>query len=145
MWDWLKDIWQAIIDIPSLILNGIVDIFIPDAEYIEEKFNEFLEDMKRRFGIDTGMFEGLFSSEKPVEDIYVDYSLFGIGNFHLKVFDTSFFVDGVTYFRPFIRGFLVLMMLLYHVKQCISFFGYDSGVVTGRSEHIAEAKKGQRE
>lgn len=123
----------------------LIDVFIPDAGYIEEKFNEFLANMKRRFGIDTGMFESLFTSEKPVEDIYVDYSILGLGNFHLKVFDTSYFVQGVTYFRPFIRGFLVLLMLLYHVKQCISFFGYDSGVVTGRSDHIAAEKKGQRE
>ena len=83
--------------------------------------------------------------ETPVGDEYMDYYIPGVGNFEFKVLDTKFFVDGVTYFRPFIRGFLVLLMLLYHIRMLISFFGYDAGVVAGRSDGIAEAKKAQRE
>lgn len=97
-----------------------------------------------KFNIDTGAFQGLFDGSQAVEDVYVDYNISGVGAFNLKVLDTKFFVDGVTYFRPFIRGFIVLMMLLYHVKQVIGFFGYDSGVVTGRTEHIKSAKESQR-
>lgn len=97
-----------------------------------------------KFNIDTGAFQGLFDGSQAVEDVFVDYSIAGVGSFNLKVLDTKFFVDGVTYFRPFIRGFIVLMMLLYHIKQVIGFFGYDSGVVTGRTEHIKSAKEGQK-
>lgn len=98
-----------------------------------------------KFGVDTSVFENLFTAETPVKDINFEYSIPGLGKFTLPALDVSFFVDGVAYFRPIIRGFLVLLMLLFHVKQCIGFFGYDAGVVTGRSEHIAEAKKAQKE
>lgn len=93
-----------------------------------------------KFGFNTSFFENLFQSEKPVEDVYADYEISGVGNFHLKVFDTKYLIDGVTFFRPFIRGFLVLMMFLYHVKQMIGFFGYDAGVVAGRSDWIGYNK-----
>lgn len=75
----------------------------------------------------------------------MDYDIPYVGEFKLKVFDAKFFVDGVEFFRPFIRGFLVLLMFLYHVRQLIGFFGYDSGVVAGRTDGIMEARKAQRE
>lgn len=140
----LEAVWQAVTNLPQLILDGLKSIFIPDAEYIQSSFNGFLDELKMKFNIDTGAFQGLFDGSQAVEDVYVDYNISGVGAFNLKVLDTKFFVDGVTYFRPFIRGFIVLMMLLYHVKQVIGFFGYDSGVVTGRTEHIKSAKESQR-
>lgn len=97
-----------------------------------------------KFTFDTDMFESLFQNESAVEDVYTDIDIPGIGEMHLKVFDKSFFVDGVTYFRPFVRGFIVLMLFLYHIKQLIGFFGFDSGVVTGRTEHIKSAKEAQQ-
>ena len=97
-----------------------------------------------KFGINTSPFENLFQSESVVSDTYMDYQFNGLGTMKLKVFDTKYLIQGVEFFRPFIRGFLVLMMFLYHVRQVISFFGYDAGVVAGRTEHILEAKKAQR-
>ena len=75
----------------------------------------------------------------------MEYAIPGIGKFKLTVLNAEYLQQGVAYFRPIIRGFLVLLMFLFHVKQLISFFGYDAGVITGRSEHIAEAKKAQKE
>lgn len=95
-----------------------------------------------KFNFDTEFFEGLFSMETPVKDQYVDYEVPGVGSFEFKVLDTKFFVDGVTYFRPFIRGFLVLLMLLYHIRQLVGFFGYNAGVVPGRQEAIKSTKDG---
>lgn len=133
----------------STLYNNIVytleAIFVPDTGYIQTKFDEFLTILKNKFGFDTSVFESLFNGVTPVEDVYMDYSIMGLGNFRLKVLDASFLTQGVYYFRPFIRGFLVLLMFLFHVKQLISFFGYDAGVITGRSEAIAEAKKAQKE
>lgn len=91
-------------------------------------------EMEAKFNIDYSAFENLFQSESAVTDTYVDYNVPNVGNFNLKVFDSKYLVDGVNFFRPIIRGFLVLLMLLFHVKQLIGFFGYDAGVVTGRSE-----------
>lgn len=143
--EFFEDLYEDITSIPSAIAELFVDILVPDTEYISNKFNEFVEMLQFKFGFDTSVFANLFTSESPVEDVYVNYSIPGIGQFNLKVLDASFLTQGVSYFRPIIRGFLVLLMFLFHVKQLISFFGYDAGVITGRSEHIAEAKKAQKE
>lgn len=126
-----------------MIGDAITDILVPDVAYIENAFNEFIDELKIKFGIDTEVFENLFTDEEAVTDVEGDYSISGVGTFNLTFLDTSFFVQGVDYFRPFVRGFLVLMILLYHIKQIVSFFGYDSGVVAGRSEHIASEKAKQ--
>lgn len=139
------DVKNAVLSLPTLILDGLKAIFIPDKDYIETEFNSFLQEMKVKFNMDVSAFENLFQTELAVSDTYVDYSIPGVGNFRLKVFDSSFFAQGVAYFRPIIRGFLVLMMLLFHVKQLIGFFGYDAGVVAGRSEHIKSARESQKE
>lgn len=141
----VEDVWDAIKSLPDLILEGIKSIFIPDKGYIEESFDSFLEEMKMKFNLDTSAFENLFQGEAPVSDVNVNYDVPGVGNFNLKVFDSSYLAQGVGFFRPIIRGFLVLMMLLFHVKQLIGFFGYDSGVVAGRSEHIKSARESQKE
>lgn len=143
--DFFEMLGGAVMAIPTAIGEILKDFFLPDTEYIDQKFTAFREEMAMRFAFDTEFFEGLFASEAPVTDTYMDYNIPGVGAFKLKVFDTKFLVDGVTYFRPFIRGFLVLMMALYHIRQLIGFFGYDAGVVAGRSEHIAEARKAQKE
>lgn len=134
------DVKNAVLSLPTLILDGIKSIFIPDKGYIETSFNSFLEEMKMKFNLDVSAFENLFQGESAVSDVHVDYDVPGVGNFNLKVFDSSYLAQGVGFFRPIIRGFLVLMMLLFHVKQLIGFFGYDAGVITGRSEWIGYNK-----
>lgn len=84
-------------------------------------------DIKALVGVKYDSFQGIFDYEKPVDDISGTYNLYGIGNFNLKFLDTTYLKDGIAYFRPVIRGFLVLLMLLYHVRQLIGFFGYNSG------------------
>lgn len=131
---------NAVLSLPNLILDGIKSIFIPDTNHIKDRMDSFVDEMGMKFAFDTEFFEDLFQAEKPVEDIDMDYNISGVGDFKLKVLDTSFFVQGVTYFRPFIRGFLVLLMLLYHIRQLIGFFGYDAGVIAGRQEWVAYTK-----
>lgn len=143
IFEWFDNLVTEIIKLPETIKEFIIEIFVPDNEYIEQKFQTFLNDLKLKFGFDTSIMTGLFDSATPVEDTYADIPISGVGTFHVKVFDSKFFSDGVAYFRPFIRGFLVLMMALYHIRQLIGFFGYDAGVVAGRSEHIASARKSQ--
>lgn len=142
--DSLINVWNAITSLPELILEGIKSIFIPDDSYIQESFNGFLQELKLKFSIDTSTFESLFSSEEPVTDTSVDYHINGIGTLNLKVFDAKYLVQGVMFFRPYLRGFLVLLMFLFHMKQIQGFFGYNAGVVDGRNEHIQNSLKEQR-
>ena len=144
IFQWFEDIWNAILELPEKFAELLKEIFIPDTDYIDSAFNEFLLFMKEKCNFDTSFFENLFDNEAPVTDIYTDYNIPNVGNFKFKILDTSFFIDGVNYFRPFIRGFIVLMMCLYHIRQLVGFFGYDAGVVAGRGEAIAEARKAQK-
>lgn len=95
----------------------------------------FLKTLKTKFNFDTEFFETLGTGEEPVKDIYVDYNIPYVGAFNLKVFEAKYFVDGVEFFRPFIRGFLVLLMALYNVRQVLAFIRQDAGVVTGKVAH----------
>lgn len=114
------------------MLDGIKSIFIPDAEGIKASFDSFVADLKAKFGFNTDFFNDIAVGESPVHDEYVNYNIPGVGAFRLKVFDSSFLRQGVEYFRPLIRGFLVLLMALYNVKQVLSFIRQDAGVVTGK-------------
>ena len=135
-------------NLPSKIIDGMINgikaIFVPDTEYIDQKMDAFTDMLKEKFNFDTAIFEDLFQKEAPVTDVDMEYDIPGLGVMHLPVLDVSFFKQGIVYFRPYIRGFLVLMMFLYHIRQLIGFFGYDAGVVAGRSEHIKSARESQK-
>lgn len=122
---------EGVIGIPNAIKEKLEEIFVPDTEEIEGEFTAFLELLQTEFSFDTEFFENLFEDGEPVTDIYTDYTIPGVGEFNLKVFDTEFLVQGVEYFRPFIRGFLVLLMGFYHVHMILGFIRQDAGRVTG--------------
>lgn len=100
--------------------------------------------MEMKFNFDTDFFENLIQGESAVTDIYFDYNIPYVGDFRLKAFDSKYFIDGVTYFRPFIRGFLVLLMAFYNIKQILSFIRQDAGVAQGKAEDIEIGVKGGR-
>lgn len=80
-----------------------------------------------KFNLDWGVFESLFNNESAVEDVEADYVIPGLGSFNLKFFDATFFVHGISFFRPFIRGFIVLLLLIYNIHHGLKLFGGDSG------------------
>ena len=130
--DILNKISDTLTGLPKQILDGIRDIFIPDSDEIQAKFFNFIENLKVKFNFDTDFFTGLFNTETPVEDITTQYHIHGVGNFNLKLLDTKYFVQGVEFFRPFIRGVLVLFMGFYNVRMGLSFIRQDAGVVSGK-------------
>lgn len=138
--DLFNGVKNAIVALPNAIINGVKSIFVPDADYIDSSLNSFVDELKLKFNFDTEFFEQLFQAEAPITDVYLDTEIPGVGKFKFKVLDASLLVDGIAYFRPFIRGFLVLLMALYNIRQLIGFFGYDAGVVAGRSEWISYNK-----
>ena len=116
-------------------MNGIKAIFVPEVGYIGDSFNSLLDELRFKFKYDEYLASiQIFDNERPVEDVKEDYAIPGVGSFNLTFLDVSFFRDGVAYFRPLIRGFLVLLMIFYHIKQLVGFFGYDAGYIQGRSD-----------
>lgn len=132
LWSWLTSIYNAIVSIPGLILDGLEAIFVPDYEEINNEFTDFTSDMEDKFGFETDFFNQVLTGEAPVTDIEGDYNIPGVGNMNLTFFDSSFFVKGVEFFRPFIRGFLVLLLAFFNIKMILGFIRQDAGVATGK-------------
>lgn len=130
---WISNVKKAITGLPTTILDGIKDIFIPDTEDIESSFENFLEEMTLRFGFQADFLKDFFNHEQTLEDTKVDYNINGVGTLKLTIFDSSYLKQGIIYFRPYIRGFLVLMMFFFSVKMTLSFIRQDAGVVTGKA------------
>lgn len=125
MWEWLKNIFDTIVALPKAILDGIKEIFIPDLEDIEETFNNSVITIKNKFGFQQFHLDSLFGSSVAPENIDSDYSINGVGTLKLTFFNTKYLIDGINYFRPFIRGFLILLLIFYNVKNFLSFIGLD--------------------
>lgn len=109
--------------------------------------------MQQQFGISTGQTYGsetnvfnlgdLFEQEAEPEDITETYYINGLGNVRYTFIDLSFFKQGVEYFRPIIRGVLILWMFFYNMKQAFLTFKFNSGIdesLTGISKTIRGVK-----
>lgn len=90
-----------------------------------------------RLNFDTEFFESLFDGEAVIQDKNEEYEIPNVGKFNLKFFDTKYFIQGVEYFRPFIRGFIALMICLFHVRMALSFIRQDAGFVTGKAVSVS--------
>lgn len=119
------------------------EIFVPDVEQIKNDFNTMLTTTKAKIGISEDTFNAFTGdwNEKPVEDVSSDYYILGVGNLKLKFLDVSYLVQGVDYFRPFIRGLLVFLLLLYNYRMFLSFIGQDPCVYAMARDKANESGK----
>ena len=127
--DWLSDIFDKIKELPTTILNGIKSIFIPDMEKVNTDFNSSLEQISSKFGLQEIKLDTLANTSTSPTDITESYNIYGIGSKKYKFFDTKYLIKGVEYFRPFIRGFIVLLLSFYNYKMFLGFIGHDSGMI----------------
>lgn len=140
----LNPIGKWFTQLGDTLLEGIKDMFVPSADAMDATIDHFLSEISVITNVDTSYFENLFKEGKPIEDVYVDYDIPNVGKINFKVFDAEIFVDGFWEVRDFVRGFLVLLLFLYHIRQLIGFFGYNAGVVAGRNEEIKGALEAQK-
>ena len=125
LWGWLSDIVdklrslaEGISNIPELIVQGIKRIFVPDPEVIKEQINNLTSEVEHSLGLSESTLDDLKNvGEQPIEDIEGTYKFYGLGSLNLKFFDTSALKQGVEEFRPLIRGFTVLMLVLFIIRQ----------------------------
>ena len=128
LWDWLGRLVDNILALPKAILDGIKEIFIPDIEEIESIFNTTVSSIKSKFGFQEFHLDTLFGSSSEPQNITSSYNIAGVGSFNLTFFNTEYMIKGVNYFRPFIRGFMVLLICFYNVKNFLSFIGHDISI-----------------
>lgn len=127
LWNWLKDIFNKIVELPKNILDGIKEVFIPDTNDINTMFNSAMLSIRSKFGFQEFDFNNIASGSATPTDIAKAYTINGLGTMNLKFFDTKYLIQGVEFFRPFIRGFIVLLLIFYNAKMFLGFIGHNVG------------------
>ena len=129
----VQSVVDAITSLPSLILEGIKDIFVPDTVVIEQEFNTLLDNLQAKMGITNYDLDNLFSGSAAPTNINGTFN-FGLFQFTGTFVDFSFLIKGVEHFRPFIRGFIVLLLLFFNMRMALNIFGLSSGEIQAAAD-----------
>lgn len=114
--DTLQSIIDGILGIPKAIFNFIKRIFIPEDGFIEDA-KEKLKIAFSHLLIEYDL-TSLISGEKPISDITC--TLYGQ---KVTILDSSIVVKGINAFRHIVRGFIVLMLILFNINQFLALIG----------------------
>ena len=131
--DKLTSIVEGVVSLPITIAEYLLqilhEIFVPDTDVINQQFNTTMENLKEKIGVTIFDLDNLFSSSGSPADINSNYNIAGVGTMNLKFVNYKYLVDGVNFFRPFIRGFIVLLLFFFNIRQLLSMFGLSSGEI----------------
>jgi hypothetical protein len=114
--DSLTSGWEIVSGIPDACLEGLKGLFIPT----EEDITSIVDDIKETYSgllIDYDL-KALWSSSKSIEDVKV--TMYGST---VTVVDTSIFKKVIKEIRPYIRGFLALLLVLFNINQFLALIG----------------------
>ena len=123
-----ETIIDKISNIPDAIVNGIKNLFIPDKDYFSNKLKSVESKYLGILGFSVDDFESMlmgFSKETPISDVIVELNIGGNMQ-KVNVLNSSVVVQGVNYFRPYIRGFVVLLMVFFSMNQLMHLFKINS-------------------
>lgn len=126
---------ENMLTIPETIGDFIKDIFVPDKDETNAAFDRL-----------RGSFDSLLvsydlkllvGSSKPIGDISV--TLYGQKMVLLR---SEIVLKGINAFRSVIRGFLVLMLVLFNINQFLGFIGQPAISIIGGINAHEEVKEG---
>ena len=135
LWEWLGNILDFIKSIPTLILDGIKGLFIPDFNVIKSDIESLKKYVASKFNVSVFDLKTVVSSESAVGDtsatiVYGNYSV------KTKVLDSRFLVKAVDFFRPYIRAILTLMLVIFNVNQFLNFINQHSITSDGEDRRV---------
>lgn len=140
MFDWCSDIAESITEIPKLIAEKIERIFIPDTTEIQESIDDLKNRFQTAFGIGAVDLSEVMGTETKIVNQHGTIK-YGNKSYTGVVFDVKYIVKAVTTFRPYIRGFIVIMMMIYNINQFLNFIGLGKiDLGGGKSTDIQEVK-----
>lgn len=153
LWGWLSGLADKLTSVvenikalPGLIidgiLNGLREIFIPDTVELENTLDAMVDNIGSQLGVQFNTLDRLYEREAAPEDVNIDYNLPGVGVLNLKILDTDFLIDGVAMMRPYIRGFMVLLLVLFNWSQVLSFIDQNPNIAHTAQQNYQEWKKG---
>lgn len=118
------------------IFNILKDIFVPDAEDLKESLLTAVDSISHTFnlGIDTSTWLVDAWTEEAIPDAEGKYYIPGVGEFNFVFFDTRFLRRGIEFFRPIIRGFIVLLLVFYNFREIMSFINQDPGMYSSAKD-----------
>lgn len=140
----ITSVGNFIKDLGTTIIDGIKSIFIPDTDVIRANFDNMVATIKTKLGFNTGDLYALENiGSEAITDTKGNYSISGVGTFNLTFLDTSFLKQGIEFFRPLLRGFIVLMLLLYNYKQILTLIGQDPNILHNAQQNYQSWKEGK--
>ena len=117
-----RSTYEFVITIPEKIFEGIKRIFIPDTNKIQSSINSLQNVAKSKFGVETVDLSGIMGVGTEVTNHSGTVEILGY-SFSADFLDVTYLIQGVSTFRPYIRGFLILLIFLYNINQFLHFIG----------------------
>jgi len=113
----------------------LIGLVVPDEAWFDGKLDDLNSQFSSLLGFDMNVFDftALVDDEGWVDDsdFSVSFSFLGFDQ-ELSLFNSSFLVQAVVFFRPFIRGFIVLLWCFFAVNQVLSILGHQE--IVGRGQ-----------
>ena len=137
--EFIKGILNNIIEfwkgLANLITNAVKRVFIPDDGVIES----IMDRLKANFNglLVSYDLKGLVTSSKMFSDITIT-----MNKKTMTVIDSSVIDTAIKHFRPIIRGFMVLLLILFNVNQFLAFIGQPAISIVGGLQALQKSEKG---
>lgn len=118
----LSSIFDSIVSIPEQIFEFIKRIFIPDTDKIQKSIDLLSNKFREKFGLNSYDLSGILGTESKISNHSGTINICGY-EISATFLDVSYLIKGVETFRPYIRGFVVLLLILYNINQLLGFIG----------------------
>lgn len=115
-----KNTYDFVKEIPSKILDGIKSIFVPREEDVNNSIDRLKTSFSDTFGIGDFDLSGVMGVSTEISNKSTEITILGY-TFNFSFFDVTYIKRAVNDFRPYIRGFILLMLALYNINQFLSF------------------------
>jgi hypothetical protein len=97
-------------------------LFVPDTDFMSNCIEQIKNEFMVTFGISDFDVKLAFGSEAALSDISVNYNN---PAFHYSgnIVNMSYVIKAISTFRPYIRGFICLLLFLYNINQFMGLIG----------------------
>lgn len=123
---------EGIKNLPSLINDKIKGLFIPDQDHLNSIFEGFRNNFLVSFGLNVPDLNGIIGVESNITSQTGTVSLWGIGDISATFFNPQHLVTAVATFRPYIRGFLVILLIMYNLRSAYKLLNIGDSENTGK-------------
>lgn len=117
-----KSTYDFVITIPEKIFEGIKSIFVPDPDKIQSSIDKLKDVAKSKFGVESVDLSGIMGVGTEITNHSGTVEILGY-SFTADFLDVRYLVSAVATFRPYVRGFIVLLIFLYNINQFLHFIG----------------------